>query len=461
MTEYFFLTPTSKNTKHISVSILILFILTSSFSSCETSSRKERDTRPDTVVSFGIKEKEVVRNTIVNFYIENSGSMDGYVRGVKDFKTVVANLLVKSKDFSRNDRDQRFNIHLINNQIFPLPQIDDLTSFAQSLDPTPGSTFKQTGNTSVSEINRMIDLVLSQTSKDTLSVFISDCIYSIDAKKNTQGSLAFQQAGTLDAFLKKLRNSKENNFTTAVYKFMSGFEGSYYSYDNSSTYINSQRPYYIWLLGERGIIESFLEVVKVENQVGFQNSYFLSDFEQEQPYFTVLQETNKIGKFRKTDKKSKVIKSIKLDGLDNGVLQFAIAVDLKNIEEFVDESYLTNPNNYSVPDGFKVQSIDQVNINKMHKNDFKRVTPPETETATHFVTVSYDPKYALQDLKLELTNKLPAWIQETNTMDDRDITLHLNKTFGFEYLIKGVADAYQTQKSNQKSYFTIKVEIKN
>jgi hypothetical protein len=401
------------------------------------------------------KTEQITSKPVVNFYIENSGSMDGYVRGIKDFETVVANLLVKSKDFSRNNENANFNIHLINKAIFPVPQVNDLISFAQSLDPKPGSIFKQTGKTGESEINRMVEMVLNKTGKDTLSIFISDCIYSIDSKKDTRGSLAYQQAGALDAFLNKLRNNKESNFTTAVFKFTSGFEGKYYAYDNSNEWIDDRRPYYIWILGENTVVEKFINSIKIEEQIGYNNSYVLSDFRKIQPYYTILKETNKVGSFKQTDRNEKDLKSINSLVFDNGTLQFSIAIDLGNIP--VDSTYLTNPQNFTLTDGFTIKAIEKIDRNKISQRDYITI---EKTTATHIITVTTSNKYSVQDLKLGLSNKIPSWVEESNSIDDRDIKTQLDKTFGLLYLIQGVSEAYKTINPDQKFYFEIVLNIK-
>ena len=190
--------------------------------------------------------------------------------------------------------------------------------------------------------------------------------------------------------------------------------------------------------------------------VGIKNSYYLSSFSKEkQPYYTVLKETNKLGKFKQADKNEKDVKSIndvEFDGA--GTLQFAIAIDLGNIP--FDSSYLTNPKNYVVPDGFIVKSIEKIDRNKLSQRDMVTV---EKTTATHFVTVSSTSKFSTQDLKLELSNKIPAWVEQSNCVDDRNVKDELDKTFGLSYLVQGVSEAYATQNPEQTSYFSINVSI--
>ena len=168
-----------------------------------------------------------------------------------------------------------------------------------------------------------------------------------------------------------------------------------------------------------------------------------------------MKETNKLGKFNQADRIEKDVKSINDVEFDGGTLQFAIAIDLGNIP--VDSSYLTNPKNYVVPDGFTVKAIEKIDRNKLSQRDMVTV---EKTTATHFVTVSTTSKFTTQDLKLELSNKIPTWVEQSNSVDDRNVKDELDKTFGLSYLVQGVSEAYATQNPEQTSYFKIVITIK-
>ncbi len=110
-----------------------------------------------------------------------------------------------------------------------------------------------------------------------------------------------------------------------------------------------------------------------------------------------------------------------------------------------------------MPDGFTVKSIEKIDRNKLSQRDMVTV---EKTTATHFVTVSTTSQFTTQDLKLELANKIPEWVEQSNSLDDRNVENELDKTFGLSYLVQGVSEAYATQSPEQTSYFKITVIIK-
>jgi hypothetical protein len=151
----------------------------------------------------------------------------------------------------------------------------------------------------------------------------------------------------------------------------------------------------------------------------------------------------------------KVVKSISDIEYDGDTFQFSIAIDLSKIP--VDSSFLLTTKNYVVPNGFKIKSVEKIDRNKLSERDFKTV---EETTATHVITVSTTNKFTIQDLKLELPNKLPSWVEKSNSTNDTDVKSQLDKTFGLSYLVQGVSEAYATQNPDQTSYFKITVTLK-
>lgn len=388
------------------------------------------------------------QEAILDVFIENSMSMDGYVKGSTEFEAALSDLLVQMQ-YKYNK--ENINVNFINTKVYP-SKVVEVKTFVETLDPSkkPYNEGKRT----VSKLNEILETILDSTSKSDVSILISDCIYSLGKGKDTEGALEFEKSLTKGAFLEK---SKEFDFSTIVLKMNSKFDGVYYDLNDSKTKLTkANRPYYFWIIGNNQLIKSFQKNIDLKNLKGFEKSYYLSNNqESNQPYFTVLKETNKIGDFKPTDRKAKDLKSINEIEYENGNLQFSIAIDLENIP--VDKSYLMNIENYVVPDGYSINSIEKADRNKIEKRDFLTV---EKTTATHIITISTSNKFTLQDLNLELSNKIPSWVEESNSIDDRDVENELDKTFGLLYLVQGVSEAYTTQNPNNKSYFNIDIEIK-
>jgi len=396
---------------------------------------------PKTTTESSIKSQ-------VNFFIENSGSMDGYIRNTTEFEAALSDLLVQLQYFYDN---KNLKVNFINTKVYP-SQMDEVQNFVEALEPEKAPY--KVGDRTVSKLNEIFKMILDSTKQNNISILVSDCIYSLAKKDDTEGALEFEKSLTKGAFLEK---SKHFGFATIILKMKSKFTGNYWNKDNSSTYLNgSSRPYYIWIIGSNEHINEFSKKINTKSLKGFEYSYFLSNFTKEkQPYYTVLKETNKVGSFKQTDRGEKDVRSINDVEFDGGIFQFAIALDLGNIP--VDSSYLTNPKNYVVPDGFTVKSIEKINRNKLSPRDMVTV---EKTTATHYATVAISSKFTTQDLKLELSNKIPTWVEQSNSIDDKNVKDELDKTFGLSYLVQGVSEAYVIQNPEQTSYFKIIVTIK-
>lgn len=399
---------------------------------------------------YSPKSDEVSVKPVVKVFVENSFSMDGYVNGNSDFKSDLTEMLVLTKNYVD---ESNIKINFINRRQYPSSN-KDIANFASKFEPN-SITYNVGGrDRATSDINNIFRMLLDSLHENEIVILISDCIYSLGEGYETEGKLSIQKSLTHDAFNDALK-AKKNDLATVCLKMVSDFNGYYYDLNDRPTKINNKRPYYIWIIGKEDLIKEYYPKI-TKNMVGIKNSYYLSSFSNEkQPYYTVLKETKKVGSFKQTDRGEKDVKSINDIEYDGGTFQFSIAVDLGNIP--VDSSYLTTAKNYIVPDGFTVKSVEKIDRNKLSQRDFVTI---EKTTATHFITVSTTSNFTIQDLKLELSNKIPAWVEQSNSMNDTDVKSELDKTFGLSYLIQGVSEAYATQNPEQTSYFKITVTIK-
>jgi hypothetical protein len=408
--------------------------------------RREKLADPDIYI-----EKDVTQaKPHFNIYIENSMSMDGYVNGNTQFEGAITKLMVLIKNYSGQDK---LHINFVNSKIIAATQVD-ITNFAQKLEPK-SVTYNVGGQArTISDLNNVFRMVLDSTANG-VSVLISDCIYSLGKVGDTEGSLNIQKSLTMDAFLDKLRSSQ---LATICLKLNSNFNGVYYDMKNAKTNLNiNDRPYYIWLMGPRNLLEDFYATLKPEADLdGYRNSFILFPAAGgKEPYFTVLKETEKRGSF-KTDRASRdFVHAIDDIGYDDGLLQFTVALDLSKVP--VDTSYLFDKNNYKLPDGFKLTDIKKLTRNNVSKRDWVSV---EKTGTTHLLTIQIPKEFTLQNLKLELLRQIPAWVGQTHCSDDADIRNLASKTFGLKHLVEGVNEAYKKHDPANQAFFTVTVNIK-
>jgi len=400
------------------------------------------------------KEATSAKNVAVNVYIENSGSMNGYINGNTQFKSAIQDMLVLLK-YQYDEKN--INLFFINSQIHPTNIDTDLAGFASALN---AKSFK-VGATASSNLNNVFRQVLEKTSKDTISILISDCIYSIKGNR-TEDLLSDQKSLTKDAFLTK---SKQNlNLITTIVKLNSRFKGNYWDKNEKATFLNNEhRPYYISIIGSEKAMNYFnSKIVFSKKEVeGYENKLVLSatDYSKE-IYYSVVNAKTDLGRFKTSrdfsDKNSvKGIEDISADSRSGDKFSFSVAIDASKLP--LEEDYITNPKNYSIGEGdFIILKIKKFNNEDLLSSSSTRISK-SGNIPTHCITFSAaSKKYG--DLAFSLKKQMPKWVGETSTEDDTDIKSISNKTFGFKYLIEGISEAYQTV-SPSKNHFELKIKI--
>ena len=162
--------PLSQLIAFFSVGAFFLLLGALSVIGCDSHRGKNRgvSSKRDTATAY---ISPVEFNPIINVYIENSGSMDGYVKGQTEFEHIVYNYLV---DLKQIRIAKELNLYYINSQI--LPQQDDINDFIEKLEP---SSFKaKGGNRGASDIALMVKDILSEMNDSIVSIFISDSLVS-------------------------------------------------------------------------------------------------------------------------------------------------------------------------------------------------------------------------------------------------------------------------------------------
>jgi len=397
----------------------------------------------------------------VNVYIENSGSMDGYVNGNTEFKGAIRDLLVLLKHYYGTE--EKIKVYFINNKIRKTDTQTDLATFATNINTLWNV---QGDDRKSSNLNNVFKMILDKTGKETISILFSDCIYSISGR-NAEGLLSDEKSLTKDAFLTRWRLDSLKLATTIV-KMKSKFTGDYWDKDGKATHLQGNfRPYYICVIGNCDVMLDFNNKIPLEkNKIeGFDNKYVISTGAADKLYYSVLISTDNVGRFkanRNASTKEHVhgIEEIDMKSRNRGEIgsnkfTFAVAVDLNNVP--VEEDYKLNPENYPFGDNnFHVKEIKRIDKSKINASDWMRIS---SANPTHLIVLEATGT-ALSDVKVSLKKQMPQWIEQTNIIDDRNIKNNLDKTFGVKYLIEGITEAYQIIYPYDKNYFEFEIKIK-
>jgi hypothetical protein len=443
----------------------MLFAITAIFLlfSCGSNNRKHGDDPKGNLSDTTEKIIQPIVAKTINVYIENSGSMDGYVGGNYEFKEAISSLLARLP-YHYEEKD--IKIRFINSRIDSISTTQvDLTNFSKELNMY-WEKGKRTRSSSTN-LNNIFQDILSQTDSSTISILFSDCIYSI-GYGDVIGLLSYEKNLTMSAFLQKYKKDKVPLATT-ILKMKSHFKGKYFPYtgDKNHFHIDMERPYYIVVIGNNDIMLDFNAKIPLERDKigGFDNKYIIQAGATNNIYYSVLLSTDNVGRFRASRNVSTKdyihgiedvnMKSRNRNGNSSNKFTFAVAVDLKNIP--VEEDYLLNPENYTLgDDNFIVKEIKAVNKNDIGASDWVRIS---ASNPTHLLILEATGT-AISNVKVSLKKQMPQWITDSSIEDDTDRNKLTGKTFGLKYWIEGIAAAYQEIYPNDKNFFEFEIQIK-
>lgn len=407
-----------------SITMLCVFVICN----CDAQSRrrgapKENEEQPqqiDTVKAITVKPT-------VNVYIENSGSMDGYVKGVTEFESAVYNYL---SDIKISDITDALNLYYINSQIISYAQgadADVIEDFINKLEP---NEFKiRGGNRGTSDIADVIKMILRETKENTISILVTDGIFSPGRGRDAEAYLVNQQIGIKNAMAEHLKN--QPNFGVIVYQLLSKFDGIYYNKVDSKIPYNGQRPYYIWVFGPANdLAELRVSVPEAKfNGKGVQRMLTFVSGDQNINYAVV-----KSGRMSKKSSKTSIIG---LEADRKGDVVFSVNTNFKSL--LLDDNYLLDVRNYEV-------------------SNFDLFIKPNSncEQYTHTLTFKTDKKNRKNgELLLRLKMQKPNW---NDANDDDGSGCVEGKTYGIKYQIDGVYQAFANT-TKKDAYTEIKINV--
>lgn len=394
-------------------------------------------------------QSSVASGFTIDVFLENSASMDGYVNTSSTaFKATVLDLLTNLKNSASTDT---LNLSYINSTVIPVKIAatkEDITDFYQNLNTANFRT--QGGKRGSSDIGQMLRQILSQSDAGHLSVLVSDYVFS-PGGKNAATYLAGQRSQIRSEFL--AAKNRNPDLSVAILQGLATFQGTYYDRnDQEHKNLDTERPYYVWLIGSSAQIRTLMDSKILEQtRNAYTNKLVIqSATEAEQPNFKI-QYRPRIGEFDAKALPQGIIADAQAsrDDRTRGIFEFHVAVDFSNSRQ--DVSYFLDSTNYQVSN--KAYSLKIKPI--MDKNDVS------LNGYSHILTLRTN-ELKEEPLMIEVTGKVPQWVYSSTSEDDTQIEADANeagKTFGFSYLVEGVADAFYPRAQNNTLY-TIPLAIK-
>ena len=354
--------------------------------------------------------EEINDSIELKVYVENSGSMDAYMCAGSNLKDAVFDYVSDLKRLTTS-----CSLYYINSKI--IPYNGELNSYIKDL--TPQSFAKAGGNRANTDLRQIVDTILKANGKQTVSVFVSDCI--LDIPENAIDFFGNCQVSIKNTFNEAL--SANPDLGVEIIKLDSKFEGYWYCGHNRELLRDVKRPYYIWVIGDQRYLADFNKKVPVENIIGGIKEYCAYAAPQIIPFDITKSTyvTNHSGKIN-------VEVLINLRGsLQSGTM-------CKNTALYKS----ANPAQVTVA---SVNEITDASNRYSHVVTLEIKNPETLRSET--LTFSYP--------------HLATWVSNSDDTTGANVKENLDRTTGLMALIKGVAEAYK----NSTTYGSVSFELKN
>ena len=345
----------------------------------------------------------------LNIYVENSGSMNGYMCNGSNLKDAVYDY---ASDLKKHTTI--CNLFYVNSQIIPCKE--SLDDYIKNL--TPSSFAKAGGNLKDTDLRSIFKLIMSKHEKNTVSVFVSDCI--LDIPESATDFFGNCQVSIKNTFNEAIE--KHPNLGVEIVKLQSKFDGYWFCGKNKQKLDNVKRPYYIWIIGDKNILAMLNEKVPVANIIGGIDDYCAYSTSQPIPF--------------DIEKKRYAVNH-------SDKINVEVLADLR--PSLQEENLLENVYQYSSENPVLTKVVGIKPISKSGSNYshviYLELSSPQTLKAAS-VTLSYP--------------EMAQWVRLSN--DSTGIYENsIDKTTGIQYLIQGVADAYK----DHMNFGTITINLKN
>ena len=354
--------------------------------------------------------EEINDSVELKVYVENSGSMDAYMCAGSNLKDAVFDYVSDLKRLTTS-----CSLYYINSKV--IPYNGELNSYIKDL--TPESFAKDGGNHANTDLRQIVDTILKANGKQTVSVFVSDCI--LDIPQNAINFLGNCQVSIKNTFNEAL--AENPNLGVEIIKLESKFEGFWFCGHNRELLKDVKRPYYIWVIGDQRYLADFNKKVPVENIIGGIKEYCAYAAPQKIPFDITKSTyvTNHSGK-------------INVDVLINlrGSLQSGTMCKNTALYKSANPAQVT------------VASVNEIT--------------DATNPYSHVITLEIKNPETLRSETLTFSYPhLATWVSNSDDTTGTNIKDNLKKTTGLMALIKGVAEAYK----NSTTYGSVSFEIKN
>ena len=354
--------------------------------------------------------EEINDSIELKVYVENSGSMDAYMCAGSNLKDAVFDYVSDLKRLTTS-----CSLYYINSKI--ILYNGELKSYIKDLDPQ--SFARAGGNRGNTDLRDIIEKIIRANGKQTVSVFVSDCI--LDIPENAIDFFGNCQVSIKNTFNEAL--SANPDLGVEIIKLDSKFDGYWYCGHNRELLKDAKRPYYIWIIGSQKYLAEFNKKVPIENIIGGIKEYSAYAAPQKIPF-----DMNR----------STYVTN------HSGKINVEILVNLRGSLQSSDLYKNTAQYKSANPSQVTVISVCEIT--------------DASSPYSHVITLEIDNPETLKHETLTFSYPyLATWVSNSDDTTGTNVKENLDRTTGLMALIKGVAEAYK----NSTTYGSVSFELKN
>lgn len=411
--------------------------------------------------TISVNPNEVKPIQTLHVFIENSGSMNGYINSSSDFQMAIGRAiqLMKFKYGENNIKTYYINTR-VTQKI--RPEGTNLYTFVQQM--LQQSQFTSSGSTASTDLNDIVKNVLDSVDENNTAVLISDFIYSLPSTHGVTTSLLYGcQNLTMSAFLQKTQALPQGvSLATNLVQLCSNFNGHYWHWERptGSQYVNLNctRPYYLCVLGTDCNVKDFNKSIDIISLQGYKNQFTISNKDMSDAAYTVLDTKYKVGSYRHAN--DSAIHSI-THARKNSHNEFELGIGI-NLSDFsMSDSDKLDVANYTINHGnYVIKQIEQIDTTTLPNPTDKILVRKNHCTHAIILECTGFPN----DISISIKRKLPSWVSNASSTDDRCIATDTNeqtKTFGLSYFVAGISDAYNYLANDKQNFTTINIRVTN
>ena len=399
----------------------------------------------------------------LHVFIENSGSMNGYINNASDFQMAVGRAIQLMK--FRYDQEN-IKTYYINTKVSERVRPDgtDLYAFVQEM--LERKEFTKTGGTASTDLNDIVKKVLSYVDENNTAILISDFIYSLPSTKGVTTSLLYGcQNLTMSAFLEKTKEMPKGvSLATNLVQLYSYFDGHYWHWEKPTgkdyVSLKCSRPYYLCILGTDNNVREINsdKGIVIQDLKGYKNQFTISNKDVSRANYTVFDTKYKKGTYKHSTNQDEPIHAITHAKANNvNEFELGVAIDLSDFS--MSETDKLDKANYEVFGNYRIVSIEEINVAKLTSPIDKKLI--EKYHCTHAIVLACTG--FPNDFSISIKRGLPQWVLQSSSTDDRNIRddeSEQAKTFGLSYFVEGIADAYKHLDKDKNNFMTMNVSVK-